>query len=274
MQARGSEHFLTVSVGSAFQIYDISRLHLKFVSSTLPESIHALACDGDLTYAAFGKCVSKFYRAKLVETMQFNHSIRLLKTFGQHLLVVCADNRLHVVSASTGDAKKMEMYAEFQNTAGSFDICAMLHPSTYVNKILLASRQGTMQLWNVLSGKMLYEFSSLGSPIVCLQQSPVVDVVAIGLQDGGIALHNIRTDEPLMRFDQTGPVTAISFRTDDHPIMATSGISGKIALWDLESRQLSHTMQEPHDAMIPSLEFLNGQPILVTTGADNAVKVC
>ena len=41
-----------------------------------------------------------------------------------------------------------------------------------------------------------------------------MDVVAIGLADGRIVLHNLRFDETLMTFTQDwGPVTAISFRT-------------------------------------------------------------
>lgn len=34
----------------------------------------------------------------------------------------------------------------------------MMHPNTYVNKILFASNQGLMQLWNIASNKLVYEF--------------------------------------------------------------------------------------------------------------------
>ena len=45
-------------------------------------------------------------------------------------------------------------------------------------------------------------------------QAPAVDVVAIGLADGRIILHNLRFDETLMTFTQDwGPVISISFRT-------------------------------------------------------------
>lgn len=33
--------------------------------------------------------------------------------------------------------------------ASGFEVTAMLHPSTYLNKILLGGRDGTMQLWNI-----------------------------------------------------------------------------------------------------------------------------
>ena len=45
-------------------------------------------------------------------------------------------------------------------------------------------------------------------------QAPAIDVIAVGLADGRVVLHNIRYDETLITFTQDwGPVTAISFRT-------------------------------------------------------------
>lgn len=34
----------------------------------------------------------------------------------------------------------------------------MMHPNTYVNKILFASNRGLMQLWNIAANKLVYEF--------------------------------------------------------------------------------------------------------------------
>jgi U3 small nucleolar RNA-associated protein 21 len=55
--------------------------------------------------------------------------------------------------------------------------------------------------------------------------------------------------------------------------MATANMHGDIALWDLEKRILLHIMKGAHDANISAIHFLNSQPILVTCGSDNAVKV-
>lgn len=40
------------------------------------------------------------------------------------------------------------------------------------------------------------------SAITCIEQSPVVDVMALGLADGKIVLVNILYDEVLLKFDQ------------------------------------------------------------------------
>ena len=51
----------------------------------------------------------------------------------------------------------------------------------------------------------------------CYLQAPAVDVVAVGLADGQIILHNLRYNESVMTFKQDwGPVTNITFRTGQH----------------------------------------------------------
>ena len=52
----------------------------------------------------------------------------------------------------------------------TFEVTTMLHPITYLNKILFGSRQGTMQLWNIKSSNLIYSFKSFDSPITILKQ--------------------------------------------------------------------------------------------------------
>lgn len=107
---------------------------------------------------------------------------------------------------------KGELYTEIE-FGNNFTASAMIHPSTYLNKLLIASTQGTMQIWNIRTNNMIYQFKSFGSPISCLVQSPVIDVVAIGLLDGTVLLYNIKMDEKIDSIRQDDRVTAISFRT-------------------------------------------------------------
>lgn len=44
-----------------------------------------------------------------------------------------------------------EEYLQVVFDKATFAVSAMLHPSTYLNKILLGSEQGGMQLWNIRS---------------------------------------------------------------------------------------------------------------------------
>ena len=42
-----------------------------------------------------------------------------------------------------------DVYLRLQFDPNIFDVSAMMHPSTYLNKVLLGSSQGALQLWNI-----------------------------------------------------------------------------------------------------------------------------
>ena len=46
----------------------------------------------------------------------------------------------------------------------------MMHPATYLNKILIGFDNGTMQLWNIHSVDLIYTFSSFKSTINAIVQ--------------------------------------------------------------------------------------------------------
>ncbi|CAG8441205.1 6972_t:CDS:10 [Diversispora eburnea] len=269
IQARGQVFFITTCVGNSFHVYDCAKLGLKCVGTKTDKPITALASFGDFTYVACSQDLIVYEKNR--ENSRYfagsRGSIFSIVIFGNWLIALCEnDNKFIVWDHIT---RELEAEISFDN---DFTVTTMIHPSTYLNKILVGSREGTMQIWNVVSKKLKYSFSSFGSPITFLTQSPVVDVVAIGLLDGRIILHNIKLDELLISYKQEGRVTSISFRTDEHHIMASSNMYGDIALWDLDKQRLSHIMKGAHEGLIPSIKFLNGQPILVTSGADNSVK--
>jgi U3 small nucleolar RNA-associated protein 21 len=72
-----------------------------------------------------------------------------------------------------------------------------------------------LQLWNISTCKMIYEFKGWGSAVRCCVSSPALDTVGIGCSDGKIHVHNLRYDETVVSFSHTtgGPITSLSFRT-------------------------------------------------------------
>jgi U3 small nucleolar RNA-associated protein 21 len=153
-----------------------------------------------------------------------------------------------------------------------------------------------MELWNIASQKRIYAFPSssllttpslplLGAPsfqsasISSLVQSPAIDVVGIGFTSGEISVYDVRADERLMRMrmDPTSSspsaISALAFRSDSQPILASASSSGHIALWDLNAGgRLLHMVKGAHDSAIRGMEWVPGQPVLVTSGEDNSVK--
>ena len=106
-----------------------------------------------------------------------------------------------------------ELYGELQFPS-TFSISSAVHPSTYLNKLLLGCSQGQLQLWNIRTSSLIYTFTGWGSKVTSLAQSQAVDIVGIGLENGNVILHNLKFDETLMKFQQDwGPVMNISFRT-------------------------------------------------------------
>lgn len=51
-----------------------------------------------------------------------------------------------------------------------FQVTAIMHPHTYLNKLVLGSKQGSLQLWNIKQDKMLYVFEGWNSAVTCLEQ--------------------------------------------------------------------------------------------------------
>lgn len=56
--------------------------------------------------------------------------------------------------------------------------------------------------------------------------------------------------------------------------MAAGSPVGHIGLWDLEEKKLIGQMRNTHTTAIAGLTFLHGEPLLLSNGADNAIRVC
>ncbi|NXF36604.1 WDR36 protein, partial [Nyctibius bracteatus] len=261
---RHREFYLAAAVGRSVHTYN--------VSNSLPQDITCLAADRMLIFASYDNILHAFARNKEVVHTYEGHKARihLLQPFGDHVISVDVDNVLIV-----WNIQSEEEYLQVDFDKANFAVSAVLHPSTYLNKILLGSEQGSLQLWNIRSNKLLYSFPGWHLAVTTLEQAPAVDVVAVGLVSGHIIVHNIKFDETLMKFQQDwGPITAISFRTaDGHPVMAAGSPIGHIALWDLEEKKLLCQMQDAHSTAIAGMSFVPGEPLLITNGADNAIRV-
>uniref|UniRef100_A0A3B4G0F0 WD repeat domain 36 n=1 Tax=Pundamilia nyererei TaxID=303518 RepID=A0A3B4G0F0_9CICH len=261
------ESYVVTAVGRSFHTFNVRTA----ARNSLPDEITCLAADRMLVFAATGRLISTFARNKEV-VMHYNgheQEVRLLLPLGDQL--ISADSGGDVI---VWDVQSGEVYLRLHFDPSTFDVSAMMHPSTYLNKVLLGSSQGALQLWNIKTSKLLFTFAGWSAGVTVLQQSPAVDVVGVGTATGRIIIHNIRLDETLMSFTQDwGPITSLSFRTDGPPIVASGSPQGHIAFWDLERHQLVTQHRHAHRTSIAGATFLQGEPILVTNGADNAIKV-
>ena len=283
----GSETFAVVSIGRAFQIFKCDKLGLSVVSPLLTRRISALCAERDRTFTASGADITRWDRSKPVGSVLRapTGAIRQLLSFGEALVSVGEDGTVNVWSVSTskvrGAGDTAGATASLHGALGLPDDFSMptfaMHPSTYLNKIVLADGEGRMQLWNIRTRKAVYAFKGWpGTAINVVEQSPVVDVVAVGLADGRIVVHNLRFDATVTEFHQaSGPVVALSFRNEAGrpPLLVSGSSTGEIVVWDLEAKQLHSRMAEAHDGAVLRLAFLPGEPVLLSSGADNSLKM-
>lgn len=190
--------------------------------------------------------------------------------FGDKLITASkSDYVLHVWNFSSGELYSTIELDEY------LTVSSLMHPDTYLNKIVIGTNQGEILLWNLNSNKCVYRFKGWRSAVRCIEQSPAVDVVGIGLEDGRILLHNLKLDKTLLNFEQSeGAVTTLSFRTDagfEH--MVTGSPVGTLALWDLENNKLITVMRQVHDGPVTRAHFFAGEPILLTSGSDNSLHM-
>ncbi|KAL7283597.1 hypothetical protein ACG7TL_003032 [Trametes sanguinea] len=241
------------------------------MSPDAPMPIASLAMDGNAVWASSGPYVIKYLRGKEVERLAnpLETNLTHILVFGKQLLALTEDGgRMLVWDMESGDLQNTIQFEP------GFTAIMIHHPATYLNKVLVASSQGNMQLWNIRTQTLIHTFSSaslLTSPsnststaITAMARSPAIDVMGIGFSSGEISVYDIRADERLMRMVmQDGGIRALSFRSDGHPILATASSTGHIALWDLNSGgRLLHLVRGAHDGAVTALEWIPGQPVL------------
>ena len=134
---------------------------------------------------------------------------------------------------------------------------AVCHPDTYLNKILLGAADGRLCLLNVKTGSVIHVFepdamgNRSGASVTCLENSPALDTVAVGLSDGRVVVHNVRHDVKVVDFGHDGsgkPVRSCAFSTGQgEPVLAVAGDSGTVSVWSLEKLSLIH-ISSPRDS--------------------------
>lgn len=230
------ENVVVTCIGRLFHTYGCNHFRLICVSGVHPDDITCITSDSYAVYTASAKNIYAWRSGNVIKHIYKGHlkNVHILLPFGGHLISVDEDSTMKIWNIKTEDE-----YLEIGFNNDEFKITACMHPPTYMNKMLLGSEQGVLQLWNIKECKLVYTFKSFDNKINVLEPAPAVDVAAIGLSDGRIIILNLKYDEIIMEFKQDwGAVTGISFRTDGHPIMASSSSNGNVVFWNLDDRKV------------------------------------
>ncbi|RMZ56081.1 hypothetical protein APUTEX25_004505 [Auxenochlorella protothecoides] len=175
VQRRGRETYATVSVGNAWQIYNTAKLTVVLIGPQLPRSITALACAGDVTLAALeGGDIVETRRVHVTGVYRgHTGSVVAMQVLGSTLLTLSTDGTLRAWTLGERAAPLQTL-----ELGPGFTPSTLAHPDTYLNKVVVGSAEGRLQLWNFSTGTLLHEFRGLGSGIRVLAPSPALDARA------------------------------------------------------------------------------------------------
>ncbi|KAJ5151783.1 hypothetical protein N7492_010078 [Penicillium capsulatum] len=282
---------LTTSVGHSLQTYDLRRgLNLIFLS------FRGLGPSP----ASLGGGIWVFKRGKRVASLEspgLDGPIERLLVFGSWI-IGCWAGGLEVWKTGSYEHYTSLRPRSNPGTSGNQTYTGvMCNMPTYLNKIFVGRVDGAVDIWNLRSGKLLHSLpppSSGAGPVTAVEPTPALSLMVIAHKSGALSIQNIMSGQLVLSLRaasaQALPVTSIAFRTDGlgagHDgrkagVMATaSSGSGDITMWDLNDGgrvagilRGAHQISNGETGMgVNGIQFLDGQPVLVSSGDDNALK--
>ncbi|KAF2644666.1 Utp21-domain-containing protein [Massarina eburnea CBS 473.64] len=298
---------ITTSVGRSLQTYDLKKgLNLVFITRPqTPENITATLAWKKVVFAAWGGATAKsargvwvFQRGKKTAELELprgsKENMTRILVFGEWI-VGCGATDIEIWKTST-----MEHYTTLQGASSSPLSGCICNMPTYLNKIFVGRKDGSVEIWNVSTAKLLYTLlppaADFGQ-VTALQSTPALSLLAIAYESGPVTIHDVRADREVMRLNlgssKKAPVTTISFRTDGlgagedgrkDGVMATaSRDSSDITFWDLNNKgRKMGTLRSAHNPPptasggvgggVSKVEFMPGQAVIVSSGLDNSLK--
>ncbi|CAK3915396.1 U3 small nucleolar RNA-associated 21 [Lecanosticta acicola] len=293
---------ITTSVGRSLQTYDLRRgLNLVFITRPqTPADITATYAWKDRVLAAWGgqetdssRGVWVFKRGKKDAELEmppgYEENVKAFCIFGSWIVGVC-ETRLLVWKSTN-----YELYTSLSGISPVRLTKCIASLPTFLNKIIVGRQDGSAEIWNVSSGKLVYTIlppSTAYGAVTALEPTPALSLVAIAFEKGPLIIHDVRADQTVIQLSTPSgaAVTSISFRTDGlgagedgrkAGVMATaSTATGDVILWDLNNGgRRAGVLRAAHSHPTPSspggtskVEFLVGQGILVSSGLDNSLK--
>lgn len=273
----GDKSFLAVSTLNSYKVYKVPDLKVKLLGPHFPHKINAVAAVNESLFLASKNMVykMKFYHIeqKYTYISKENAKIKTLLLLGDYILA--SDNYNQIIIWENKQEKPVLLWEN------AFEIIDILHPMTYLNKILIVGRRN-MLLFNIKTSENIYEFEESlekhyhlqeeNKEITTVKHSPSLHVIALGFSNGNISLHNIKTDTILFVFQQKNAVIRLSFSHNEIPLLASSDHEGNINIWDLNERKLFSQMKKVHNFPITCLEFLTTELILLSgSGQENSM---
>ncbi|KAI5150841.1 U3 small nucleolar RNA-associated protein 21 [Enteropsectra breve] len=214
--------YIMVPSENSFAIYSLQSLQLHFLGPVFDTPVADAIYDSHKVFVAHQNAISIVNRGEVIFTQELREmqQIKKIVKFGDQMAVLGTHSELSFYTfheqdiANTG--AEDTAVDEFGNAVSPFnnvilthqyelerasdDIIDILHPHTYINKILICHRSGAVDIFNINSKKIIFSFN-LGMEIAALCQTGLLDIVAFMGTDGKIKIMNIKKNKTVLELD-------------------------------------------------------------------------
>jgi U3 small nucleolar RNA-associated protein 21 len=301
---RNTDRFLLASNYHSFLLYNLDKIKLERISPPLPNRITAVCEYKNKVFTATENKILLWEKIHIIKEYKNTSNITSITYIYKQLLTF--DNLLLAIS-SLGDLDLFDIYSGRLIKSLPLRIDILVHPMTYLNKVLFTKLRETYEdqldlqtaklfLYNINTEKQIFEYDfGIGSQIRVIRNSPVIDLVGLGFSSGEIIIFNLRSLKKILTFKSENVVDSLAFSNCvemNLSLLASGNPNGDINLWDLNKGSLHYTIRgrrnrpnSPNSlnslnsansefSAVSSLDFLPGEPILIaTSGKDNSIKM-
>ena len=202
-----------------------------------------------------------------VNCSQFDASGHLVITAGQ-------DNTVRVWTANAG--QPLQVLAEMPSTAPGCDgSCNPVWSAIFSpdgSRVVTANANGTVGLWDALSGARLATLAGHEGAVYQAAFSPDGQQILSAGQDGSVRLWPVNpAGEPVIWRGHSGPVNHAVFSADGKRALTTSNDQTAL-LWDVASGQVMATLRG-HSGAVLAGAFSPDGTRAVTAGADGSAII-
>lgn len=285
------------SNGNSFLLYNLEKLRLERISPPLEHKITCFAMYKNKVFTGVKNRIILWDKIHIVKEYFDTSEDQDFEDF--HFTKLLIFDKLIVAISSVGALYLFDIYSGDMIKKLNLGCDIVIHPATYLNKILFTKKSENYEndlmlnntklyIYNINTEKLIYEINlekhlensenNLNIKVTNIEQSPIIDVVAIGFNTGEIILHNLKLDKKILYFKAETAIKALSFTSCvglNLSLLASSDSRGNIQFWDLNKQTLNYTLKsKDENHLIDSLLFLPNEPILVTSsGSGNFIKM-
>ncbi|CAG2206880.1 WD repeat-containing protein 88-like [Mytilus edulis] len=140
-------------------------------------------------------------------------------------------------------------------------------------KILSASDDKTIKIWDVETGEVLHNYTRCHDSII--SQANVNDngrrFVSCGW-DKKVAVWDIESGNCVWSGKHAGIVTSCNFSHDGKYVVSGSDLDNTVKIWDSNTGDLIHNVDDIHTSTITKCMFAPGDDKIITTSMDKTAK--